>query len=84
MDDHYQFKEKTFFQRNSILVLFALTYLIGFLFIYIAFSTGIFLLAYVAASSSSISGILTAGITKGKEGVKDLLGQFKNWRCNPV
>ncbi len=68
------------FQDHPVMLFLVITFLIGFLFIFIALFTGLFVFAYVAAASSSLSGILTATITRGKEGLKDLLGEFKNWQ----
>lgn len=41
-------------------------------------------LGLFAAASASISGILTAYITEGKQGIKDLFSGFKRWRHNPI
>jgi len=77
-------KEKNFFQRYPITLFFTLCYLIGFLILIplVLFEIGI--LALIAASSASIAGILTAYITKGKQGIKDLFSGFRKWRHKPV
>ncbi|MFX1329568.1 MAG: type II CAAX prenyl endopeptidase Rce1 family protein [Promethearchaeota archaeon] len=46
--------------------------------------TGIGIFAFLAASSASISGILTAYITEGKQGIKKLFGGFKRVKNKPI
>ncbi len=38
----------------------------------------------IAASSSSISGLIIIYLTKGKEGLKGILSSLLNWRVNPL
>jgi len=66
-----------FAQKHPIIVFLILVFVIAALFAL----SGLYLLA---AASSSIGALITMGVTKGKHGLKELLGTFKNWRSSPI
>lgn len=66
-----------FAEKHPIILFLILVFIIAAIFAL----SGLYLLA---AASSSIGAIITVGITKGKQGVRELLGTFKNWRSSPI
>jgi membrane protease YdiL (CAAX protease family) len=66
-----------FAEKHQIIVFLILVFLIAAIFAL----SGVYLLA---AASSSIAAIITMGMIKGKHGIKELLGTFKNWRSHPI
>ena len=61
-------------------VFFGIAYLIGVGFVLIGISTGQEVFYYIAASSGSLAGIITAYLSGGLGGLKKLIAQFKNWK----
>ncbi len=78
------YKKVAIVRRYPVTVFIMLSYLIGFGLSIPIFLFGIKWLGLLAASSASMAGLFTAGLTEGKEGVKKLLRGFTKWRCNPL
>jgi len=72
------------FKRHSVTLFFVLTFLIALVMMVPVMLTGIGWFALIAASSSSIAGLIAAALTGGKEGLKQLLSGFTRWRCSPL
>ena len=61
-------------------VFFAIAYVIGAGFVLIGISTGQEIFYYIAASSGSLAGIITAFLSGGIDGLKKLISLFTNWK----
>lgn len=61
-------------------VFFGIAYLIGAGFVIIGIRLNQEVFYYIAASSGSLAGILTAYLAGGFGGIKALFSQFKNWK----
>jgi membrane protease YdiL (CAAX protease family) len=79
-----EFGKDSIFKRHSVTLFFVLTFLIAIVLMVPVMLTGIGWLSLIAASSSSIAGLITAALTGGKQGLKQLLSGFLRWRCNPL
>jgi len=79
-----EINQGSIFKRHSVTLFFVLTFLIALVMMVPVMLTGIGWLALIAASSSSIAGLITAAWVGGKEGLKQLLSGFIRWRCNPL
>lgn len=67
---------------RTVTVFFGVAYLIGSGFVVLGIVTGQEILYYIAASSGSLAGIITAYLSGGVNEVKKLIAQFKNWRSS--
>ena len=61
-------------------VFFGIAYAIGAGFVVIGITLEQEVFYYIAASSGSLAGIITAYLSGGIDGLKKLLSRFKNWR----
>lgn len=61
-------------------VFFGIAYLIGVGFVFVGIAIGQEVFYYIAASSGSLAGLITAYLSGGMAGLKKLISQFKNWK----
>ncbi|NVM02754.1 MAG: CPBP family intramembrane metalloprotease [Candidatus Helarchaeota archaeon] len=76
--------EESVVEKYPIVFFYITVLAIGFIAIIPVIFFGIGIFTLISATSASLGAIIFVGITKGKEGLKDLFSTFKNWRCNPV
>lgn len=66
----------------TVVIFFGISYLIGSGFVVVGIITDQEILYYIAASSGSLAGIITAYLSGGMNEVKKLIAQFKNWKSS--
>ncbi len=77
-------EEESVVNKYPIVFFYITVLAIGFIALIPVIFFGIGIFTLISATSASLGAIIFVGITRKKEGLKDLFSTFKNWRCNPV